>query len=305
MNGIRAHFDRWSALIEQVRGDYLRAHGRAPALFRPRRFTEKMQWRKLFELRPDYAILSDKLAVRGFVAARAGEALLIPLLWSGPDPATMPLDRLSPPYVLKSSHAAGQVWVVHTDADIDPARMRETAAGWLAHCHGTAMCEPAYVPVPRQLMIERMLFGPGGEPPVEYKLFTFGGRVRVILCLAVEDDRIARKAAFYTPDWRRLAWRMTKVAVQETDRPAPPRLADMISLAERLGGGTPHLRVDLYDCDDGIRVGELTLYTWSGHEPYQPASVDFELGAFWPLRFAALRAAFAIASTRHPVQPRS
>jgi len=305
MGVFRARFGRWAALIQQVRGDYVRAHGRPPSLLRPRRFTEKMQWRKLFELRPAYAMLSDKLAVRGFVASRVGEAHLIPLLWSGPDPAAMPLDRLAPPYVLKTSHAAGQVWVVHTEADIDAANMRETAARWLTHCHGTAMCEPAYVPVPRQLMIERMLQGSGGEAPVEYKLFTFGGRVRVILCLAVAEDRIARQAAFYTPGWQRLPWRMTRVAVQEADRPAPARLGEMIRVAECLGLGTPHLRVDLYDCDDGIRVGELTLYTWSGHEPYRPENVDFELGAFWPLPLAPLRAAFTMALKTHPVRPRN
>src|SRR5580658_2213963 len=35
-----------------------------PALLRPRRFTEKMQWRKLFELEPCFSVISDKLAPR-------------------------------------------------------------------------------------------------------------------------------------------------------------------------------------------------------------------------------------------------
>ena len=61
---------------------------------RPRKFTEKIQWRKLFDLNSLYAVLSDKLAVRDFVTARAGEDVLIPLLWSGGDPANVPLAAL-------------------------------------------------------------------------------------------------------------------------------------------------------------------------------------------------------------------
>jgi hypothetical protein len=294
----------WRLLIGQVKDDYVRAHGRTPAIFRPRRFTEKMQWRKLFDFDPRLAIISDKLAVRDFVAAQVGPDYLIPLLWSGDDPHALPLEVLTPPYVLKSNHAAGHTWVVHDRSDIDPAAMREAAAGWLLHCHGTAMCEPGYINVRRRLMVEAMLFAPQQAPPIEYKLFVFGGRVRVILSLVVAPDRIARQAAFYDPGWSPLGWRMKNVASQSTLLPRPSRLPEMIEIAERLAEGFSHLRVDLYDTSEGIRVGELTPYTWSGHEPYHPATVDLEMGVAWPIRFAALRALWTMATRRHPVRPR-
>jgi len=294
----------WWMLIQQVRGDYARYHGRMPKLFPPRRFTEKMAWRKLFDLDPRFTIVSDKLAVRDLVAARVGRDYLIPLLWSGADMHSIPLDRLNPPYVLKSNHAAGQVWPVHEHGDIDPAAMREAASRWLSYCHGTAMCEPGYIDIPRRLLVETMLFGPDQTPPIEYKLFVFGGRVRVILSLVVATDRIARQAAFYDPDWAPLGWRMTNVPSQTTLLPPPTRLPEMIALAERLAHDFSHLRVDLYDTAEGIRVGELTLYTWSGNEPYHPASVDFEMGRAWPIRRPALRAFWTIATRRHPVRPR-
>ncbi len=294
----------WLMLIHQVRGDYERAHGRLPAIFRPRRFTEKMQWRKLFDLDPRLNVISDKLAVRGFVAAHVGSGYLIPLLWSGPSPQSIPLEELSPPYVLKSNHAAGQAWVVHERCDIDPPAMREAASGWLSHCHGTAMCEPGYVNVRRQLMVEAMLYGKDQTAPIEYKLFVFGGRVRVILSLVVAPDRIARQAAFYDPGWSPLGWRMTNVPSQTALLPRPERLPEMINVAERLARGFTHLRVDLHDTAGGIRVGELTPYTWSGHEPYHPSSVDFEMGAVWPIRFPLLRAIWTIATCINPVCPR-
>src|ERR1700724_1106290 len=56
-------------------------------LFYPRRFTEKMQWRKLFDLDPIYAVFCDKVATREYVAQRVGSDALVPMLWLGRDPA--------------------------------------------------------------------------------------------------------------------------------------------------------------------------------------------------------------------------
>jgi TupA-like ATPgrasp len=100
----------WAAAIHRVRTAYKHAHnGRKPRLLRPRRFTEKIQWRKLFDLNPLYAVISDRLAVRNFIANRVGDDVLVRLLWVGDDPTAVPFDSLEPPYVIKSTHASGQL----------------------------------------------------------------------------------------------------------------------------------------------------------------------------------------------------
>ena len=116
---LRSRLGQWVLVIRRVRESYRQVCGRAPALLRPRRFTEKMQWRKLFELDPRFAILSDKLAVRDFVAARIGSGRQADVLWAGNDADAIPFDRLAPPYVLKSTHAAGQTIIVRDPAALD------------------------------------------------------------------------------------------------------------------------------------------------------------------------------------------
>ena len=80
----------WMRVIVRVRSDYIRMHGRAPAILRPRRYAEKMRWRKLFELDPTFVVLSNKLVSRDFIAARIGGGHAAPLLWAGIDPADIP-----------------------------------------------------------------------------------------------------------------------------------------------------------------------------------------------------------------------
>jgi hypothetical protein len=261
----------------RVHRRYARAHGRAPRLLRPRRYTEKMQWRKLFDFNPLFPVLCDKIAVREYIAARVGREHLIPLLWSGAL-ADIPFDAVARPYVLKSSHASGQVIMVGCDDVPDTVAMRARAERWLAIDHGAAHDEPGYVPVPRRLMIEQAVAAASGARPDELRLFVFDGKVAVINTVFVEDDRL-RNGAFHTPEWTRLDWHFTR----SVDRafPKPSRLDDMIGIAERLGKGLDHVRVDFYDCGDCIWIGELTIYPWSGYSRFNPDEADLTLGACW------------------------
>jgi hypothetical protein len=273
----------------RVRRAYAKAHGRPPRLLRPRRFTEKIQWRKIFDCNPVFPILCDKIAVREYIAERVGHEHLIPLLWSG-GPAEIPFDRVAKPFFLKSTHSSGQVIMIDRDDVPDTAAIQARAEGWLAINHGTRYDEPGYGPVPPRLMIEQTVTTADGARPDEVRLFVFDGKVAVINTVFVEDGKI-RNGAFHTPDWTRLNWHFTRAIDRAS--PKPIRLHDMIELAERLGQGLDHVRVDIYDCGDRIWIGELTLYSWSGYSRFHPDEADFELGSFWRTQTPGWRAIIA------------
>jgi hypothetical protein len=297
----RARLAAWRETINRVRAGYISAHGRPPRLLRPRRYTEKMHWRKLFDLDPFYAVLCDKLASRDFVASRVGADMLPPLLWSGSD-NDIPFDRLAPPYVLKSTHGSGHVAMIGAGEVPDRDALRAQAAAWLAHRYGPLYDEPAYNAVPPRLLVERTVTGPAGERPQEVRFFLFDGRIAVINTVFVEDGRI-RNGAFHTPDWTRLDWYFSR----RMNRPFPPprRLDDMARIARQLGAGLDHVRIDFYDGGERIWVGELTLYSWSGGAAFNPDEADLILGAAWRLRHPLRRAAMAVLLRQPGVLPPS
>jgi len=293
----RTRLGAWLRVIARVCITYRRAHGRMPALLRPRRFTEKMQWRKLFELEPCFAVISNKLAARDFVAARVGVGRQAVLLWMGDDPDAIPFDRLVPPYVLKSTHAAGQTIIVRDAAALDAEAMRSAARGWLAYCFGSANCEPAYIHVPRRLVVERLLVDAQGAAPIERRVFVFDGHATIVQTTVVGANGVLRTAAFHSRDWGRLPIRLTSIP-DEIPPVRPKLLAEMIDLAERLGAGLSHCRVDIYDCGDTLSIGEVTLYSWSGMTPFHDPAQDLAMGAQWKIRRPALRALRAVAFGR-------
>ncbi len=280
---------KWFRAIRFNRTGYLQAHGRRPGIFRPRRFSEKMQWRKLFDANPLFTVFCDKLATRALVVARIGAEYVAPLYWSGA--GDIPFDALTPPYFLKSTHASGQVMLVTAELARDRAAIQAQAAAWLEKCFSEENGEPGYKGVPRRLMVEAPLLAADGGPPEERRLFVFDGKVAVINTVFVEEGRV-RNGAFHTPGWERLDWHFSRYL--ERDFPRPALLAQMIRIAEDLGAGIDHIRVDIFDCGDRIFIGELTAYSWSGRAQFNPDAADFELGRYWRLRSPLLRALAAI-----------
>jgi hypothetical protein len=298
-NGQIARVAQWLVALARVHARYILLHRRFPNIAAPRRYTEKIQWRKLFDMDPVYAVLSDKLAVRSFIASRVGEAQLVPLIWSG-EPKDIPFDRLRAPYVLKSSHASGQYALIGADDEVQRDLLRAQAAEWLTQRYGVLADEPGYVPVPPRLMIEQTVMTDQGKRPDEIRLFVFDGKVAVANTVFVEDSRI-RNGAFHTADWVRLDWHFSRLPDREF--PRPKRLADMIAVAERLGEGLDHIRVDFYDCGERIYVGEIALYPWSGFSPFKPDRADLVLGAYWRLRNPLRRALSAVLFGRREIAP--
>jgi hypothetical protein len=296
----------WRAAIRRQREAYRGYFGRELSLARPRLFSEKMQWRKLFDLDPRFAILSDKVAARDFIAGEIGADYLPPLLALTDDPDAVPFDTLEPPYVLKPTHGSGHVLRVR-DRAIDVAAARATMKEWLAYSHGAVVDEPAYIHVPRRIIAERMIVDANGNPPLERRIFTFGGRVRVVQTVRFEEDFL-RTLAFHDQDWNRLSWRGESEPYPGL-LPRPRDYDRMIALSERLAASFDHVRIDLYETDDRIYAGELTLYSWSGLMHFTSDEPDRVLGGYWPLERPAARAAAAVLLRRreipHPASART
>ncbi len=84
----------WKTQIDAIKLRYRTAMKREADLFNPVRFSEKMQWRKLFEDSPLFTQLSDKIAARDYIAAHGFSSILIPQLWAGKNPRAIPFDVL-------------------------------------------------------------------------------------------------------------------------------------------------------------------------------------------------------------------
>lgn len=258
---------------------YRRDVGRYPNLLRPVRFTEKVQFAKLRWRTPRMVALADKVLVKQIVADRLGPAWVTPTLFAGP---TLPprAERTWPvPYVIKANNWSGGNAFV-TGAAPDWAAIEAQAERWRTRTYGRLMGEWVYRAIPHQVLVEPFIGG--AEPPVDYKLHVFNGRVELI---SVNWDYFSGiKRANYDRDWNRLPFVMSNEAPPYYGPGIPPQptsYPEMLRAAELLSAGFPFVRVDFYEIDGHPRFGEVTFYPSSGFMKL-PDEFDFKYGALWP-----------------------
>ncbi len=246
-------------------------HGRLPDLAAPRRFTELVQLRKLYDRSPDQTVLMDKIAAKRIAAATLGQEWTVPTLWHGTDLPAAP--SFAMPAIVKARHGCNQNAVLRREPSAaEWQRLGKRARRWQRAPYGLWLDEWAYRGVPRGVIAEPLLGG-GQRLPIDYKIYVFGGKATHV---QVHLDRGGRRHRWilHDRDWRPL--------IEGADRPpAPPSLAAMLDAAEALAAGKNFLRIDFYDVGGRPYFGEYCLYPGSGFDPFAADWIDFELGALW------------------------
>ena len=91
---------------EFLKKRYRKRLGRTLELSDPSTFSEKMQWLKLNNRRPEYAVMVDKFAAKNYVANILGDKYVTPTLGVWDHYAEIDFDSLPEKFVLKCTHNA-------------------------------------------------------------------------------------------------------------------------------------------------------------------------------------------------------
>jgi hypothetical protein len=244
----------------------------------PERFTEWVQWRKLFDRDLSLARLTDKSWSKDLVE-RSGAAAVIPTLWRG---TTLPQKPLWPlPLIVKSNHGCNQFIVVRSNADWQ--RARRLASNWLHHPYGRSLDEWHYRAARRFIIVEPFI-GPAEGLPIDYKIYVIGGRAELVQVHTGRGDR--HRWTQWSRDGQLLSRHLNQVTFEQ-----PLSLPEMFSAAETLAGKRDFLRVDFYDNAGLATFGEFCLYPGSGLDPFYPDELDLRLGLMWSAQRSAVSSA--------------
>ncbi len=261
--------------------------GRSLHLKKPERYTEKIQWYKLYYRNPVMIQCVDKYEVRNYVAGKGLGSILNELYGVYEKPEDIDFGSLPEQYVIKDTLGAGgaSVMVCSSPSDFDADQYRETVRRWL----GSRLTRsggrewPYYSGKKHRVLIEKYLSQPGGRSFIEYKFMCFSGKVYYcyVLCDRVLGQSV--KVGIFSRDFKLLPVCEVGDEVPE-NMEKPANYEEMIRVAETLAEDFPHVRVDLYHIDGKIIFGELTFFDCSGYASYAPDRFDYLLGEPFELK---------------------
>lgn len=264
---------------KMVRFQYRIKTGRKLNLKNPERYTEKLQWYKLYYRNPLMTLCSDKYLVRKYVKEKNLENILNPLYGVYEDVSKINFDSLPNSFAIKNtSGAGGNIFVENKDlADLE--ELKKQADEWLKTKSVRYGREWSYYNIRPRIVIEKLIDRDETNDIPDYKFFCFNGRVKYLYTMVnYTDNHDNGRCSFFTPDFKKLPYRRSEFMPIEDEISKPENFDKMIEIAEILSKDFPHVRVDLYNIRGEIIFGELTFYNASGYTVFKPDEFDFILG---------------------------
>lgn len=253
--------------------------GKILNLNHPKTFNEKLQWLKLYGRRPIDTILSDKYAVKEYIAKTIGKQYVIPLLGVWDKFEDIEFDKLPSQFVLKCTHDSGGIVICKEKSKLDIGEARAKIIKGLSHNFYVFSREKAYKDIPRRIIAEEYREDSNEGELKDYKFFCFNGEVKFF---KIDFGRFTEHHAnYYSPEGELLPFgELVCMPQPEHEIVIPSNLAEMVKLANKLSEGFPFLRVDLYNISGQILFGEFTFSPAGGMGPFEPSKWDDTLGSW-------------------------
>lgn len=290
MDRILEDVSKWTieqrrAKIEEI---YIQRIGAPLNLRSPKRFTEKIQYRKLFENNPVIARCIDKLTCKQYVIEKLGGVeYTIPLIDVWHTPNDVDIKSIPDTCVVKSncSSDGNNVLLVRNKGELDIENIeKEIKDSWFDRRYlNTNSFFRAYYDVKPCVIVEAFVSDIAKEAR-EYKFWCFDGEPKLVH--SVEDHFVnGENLHDHTVSFFSLEWEYLNVSCgnYKTNPEAnkPLYLSEMIEVSKRISKDFSFVRVDFLETNNRIYLTELTFAPFAGLCRFLPDTFDYDLGIMW------------------------
>lgn len=271
---------RWTNDLRLVHKQYKKKFGHLPNLILPKTFNEKICYRKVFDRRGIYNILSDKIEVKKLIKDKIGEGYTPNTLYVYESPSDFKEEHVREKCMIKCSDGWHDHMVLEPNR-FDPEEVRSYIHEWINKDQFWRTREWGYYGVQSRVFIEEFIEPEiDMEVPVDYKYYCFGGKtgmVEIISGRAMGDMR-----SMYTDPGGNPIDLVYCSYSEKDELPIPVSVfMEMREVAEKIAGEFDFIRVDMYYVRGSPLIGELTVYPSAGLKHLKPHYWDEHLGSLW------------------------
>lgn len=253
--------------------------GRKLNLSKPIRYTEKLQWYKLYYRDQLMTKCSDKYEARSYVEEKGLGKYLTELYGVYEKVDEIDFDVLPNAFAIKYNNGSGSNIFVRDKSTENLDEIKNAVSKWEKIRKTDYGREWCYYGVKPRIIIEELIDRDDNNDIPDYKFFCFNGKVKYLYTMInYVDNHKDGRCSFFTPEFEKLPYRRSEFKEIDTQISKPYKFEEMIKIAEVLSKDFPHVRVDLYNIKGRILFGELTFYNASGYTVFTPDDFDFILG---------------------------
>ncbi len=265
--------------------------GYQPDLALPRRYHEKMMWRKLFDHNPLFVTFCDKLACKEYVAARLPQVRVPETLWVGSTAADIPPHLLRQRVVFKCNHGCGYNFFWEPGLS-DFQELDRLTRQWLVSDHGRGDLEWGYAEVaPRVIFAEPFIGSEGSVRPIDLGVRCADGKA-ILVHVITNNKTHEKQIGYFHPDGQRALQDMDFQGSHWTTRALPSDFVlpsvfhQAIEASRDLSVGVDYSRYDFLTDGQTLFAGEITVYPAAGisKADFKDGSLDDLINRNWDVR---------------------
>lgn len=251
--------------------------GKKLNLQNPKSFNEKLQWLKLYDRKNIYTKMVNKYEVKQYVSNLIGEEYIIPTLGIYEKGEKIDYSVLPNQFVIKPTNTSGNVFICKDKNNTNLKKIGRIIKKWNKRQYYYFQREWPYKNLRPQIIIEQYMEDSNKKDLMDYKIFCFNGKPKLILVCSNRNG-INKNTDFFDINWNLLPFTRKNHCNNFKGIEKPQKLTEMIKIAEKLSKEIPFIRVDLYEINGKVFFGELTFYPSGGFEGFEPEEYDIILG---------------------------
>ena len=258
--------------------------GRKLNLKNPKRFTEKLQWYKLYYRDELMIKCVDKYDVRDYVKSIGLEHILLKCYGVYERVEDINFSELPDKFVLKDTLGAGgnSVIICKNKKELDIPAVIKQMKSWISKKSDkkTGGREWQYYSGKKhRIIVEEYLESDqlsGGL--IDYKILCFNGKPACVYVLSDRKIGEGAQCGIFDVDFNKLPYTENDEQPLKRIVPKPENYDELINYAKILSRSFPEARIDLYNQNGKIYFGEITFFDGSGYMIFEPDEFDFILG---------------------------
>ena len=246
------------------------------------------QWIAWLQFKTDttlWTTLADKYRMHDYLKEKGFGEYLVPVLakWDSAD--DIDFTNLPDSFVLKCNNGSGDVRIVTDKSKTDIAEIIEYFREQMSRDFGRESAEPHYRRIKPLIIAEKLLDTScqsiESSSLIDYKFWCFNGKVNHIF---VCSDRTKQHFTvdLYDASWNQISEGNLNFDEQhlcaQKRMPMPSNFYKMKAIASELSKGFPQIRIDFYEVNNKIYIGELTLTSMCGRMGYFTDKCLIEMG---------------------------
>lgn len=256
---------------------YYRITGKKMDWKHPQDMSQKLLWLNRYDQSQLKADCADKYRMKEYVRFCGLDEINVPLIGVWSDPDEIDFDALPNQFAMKTNHGCGTNIICRDKSKLDVADAKRKLRDWLQMDFGKLYNELHYLRIKPCVFAEKYL--PTADLfQIDYKFQCINGEPYCILICADRDASGHAQLFSYNLQWERVSLLNGEEQTLRREFPHPVNLEKMIAAAKTLAKPFPYVRVDFYEVEGRLYIGELTFTPYGNIMTYYKDEVLLDMG---------------------------